>query len=128
VSSTKGPVKPDLIALVPCPSVSQRASVDSNGWEVTFDPTSSASPTPVTIDAGAGFHSGYGDGVACPSVSQCTSSDGNGREVTCDGRVPDSGLIGSHPFVSQVRAGLKACRRRQALERAAPKDREFSSC
>ncbi|MDQ6687634.1 MAG: fibronectin type III domain-containing protein [Actinomycetota bacterium] len=56
---------------VACPSTSQcTATSDTNGTEVTFDPTSSANASPVTI-AGAGSLRG----VACPSAAECVAVD-----------------------------------------------------
>lgn len=72
------------LAAVACPSVSQCTAVDVSGNEVTFDPTSPGTPTPVPI-------SGADDNLfelACPSVSQCTAIDNSGNEVTFD---PTSG-------------------------------------
>ena len=72
---------------VACPSSTQCTAVDSNGGEVTFDPTSSTPTSTVhTVDSNPGGRGGGQDlnGVACPSSTQCTAVGGNGGEVTFD--------------------------------------------
>jgi hypothetical protein len=68
---------------VACPSLSQCTAVDGRGAEVTFNPASPGTPTPVTIDSGAKLL-----GVACPSSSQCTAVDSIGAEVTFNPTAP----------------------------------------
>ncbi len=72
-----------LLALA-CPSASRCVAVEGNGsGEITFDPRSPGSPTPVTIDAG-----GWLQAVACPTVSLCVATDDGGHEVTFDPGAP----------------------------------------
>jgi len=68
-----------LLSGVACPSTSQCTAIDTHGREVTFDPTSSGTPTVTTVDAGQPLH-----GVACPSSNQCTVVDQSGGQVTFD--------------------------------------------
>jgi hypothetical protein len=80
-----GPIAVDAadIDSLACPSESQCTAVDQNGSEVTFNPGSPGSVTPVPIDG-----SNFLATVACPSVSQCTTVDADGREVTFDPNNP----------------------------------------
>ncbi|MGO9750540.1 MAG: hypothetical protein ACLP22_03305 [Solirubrobacteraceae bacterium] len=67
-----------------CPSKSQCVAADSDGREVTFDPTSPGKPTPTPIESmGPAVNA-----VACPTLSQCTAVDSQGGEVTFDPRSP----------------------------------------
>lgn len=68
---------------VACPSISQCTAVDGRGAEVTFNPASPGTPTPVVIDPGAKLAD-----VACPSASQCTAVDFSGAEVTFNPTAP----------------------------------------
>jgi hypothetical protein len=81
---------------VACPSTSQCTAVGSEpyeqyehnneraGQEVTFNPTSPGTPTPVTIGNGMSIVTG----VACPSTSQCTAVDTEGEEETFNPNSP----------------------------------------
>jgi hypothetical protein len=57
--------------------VSQCTAVDEVGKEITFDPSSPGTPTPITVD-----NQDQLSAIACPSASQCTAVDENGLEVT----------------------------------------------
>ena len=60
-----------------CPSTTQCTALDDVGNEVTFDPASPGTATPVTVDSG-----GTLSGVACPSSTQCTAVNGSVNNVT----------------------------------------------
>jgi hypothetical protein len=62
-----------LVALA-CPSEIQCTAIDQGGREVTFNPQSPGSPTPVALGAEYSL-----SGLACPSVKQCTASAWKGR-------------------------------------------------
>jgi hypothetical protein len=67
---------------IACPSASECVTVDSNGEEVMFDPSSPASATfatPKQFPSGGGFALAA---VACPSGSRCTAVDNNGDELS----------------------------------------------
>lgn len=76
--------QPGPALAIACPSASQCVAVGSDGREVTFDPVSPGSPTPVTIDSN-GLTA-----VGCPSASECVAVDGAGREVVFDPDAPGS--------------------------------------
>jgi hypothetical protein len=100
--SWSGPVAVDkdggtTLNSVACPSAGQCTAVDQAGQEVTFDPGSPGTATPVEIhpgdDPGHVRTSPFGgvgtppnalEGVACPALTQCTAVDQNGDEVTFD--------------------------------------------
>jgi hypothetical protein len=67
-----------------CPTTRQCTAIDGVGDEVTFDPASPGTPTPVPIDSNALDVSA----VDCPSASQCTAVDWSGQEVTFDPASP----------------------------------------
>jgi hypothetical protein len=81
------PLTPDTknyqLNTVACPSATQCTAVDTDGREVTFNPTSPGSPTPTFIDFDRSFKA-----LACPSTSQCTAVDEQGYELTFDPTAP----------------------------------------
>lgn len=97
---------------VSCPSISQCTTVSqAGGQEETFDPQSSSSSAPVTLNSDLQFVD-----VSCPAVSQCTAvDDQEGDEITFDPASPGaptpasvdpgSGLYGvACPSVTQCTA------------------------
>lgn len=112
--SWSGPVAVDhdsnnQLGWVACPSQSQCTAIDLGEREVTFNPASPGTPTPVAID-----NAGNLNGLACPSVSQCTVVDTAAREVTFNPTAPgtptpvaidNNALLGpACPSVSQCTA------------------------
>ena len=101
-----------LLSGVACPSTVQCTAVDARGQELTFDPASPGTPTPITVSDSypAGYSPGgeyypagnYGlEAVACPSTSQCTAVEYDyleppyvARQVTFD---PATGLVITPP-------------------------------
>ena len=60
------------LSAIACPSVTQCTAVDYHGGEVTFNPQSPGTPTPVVLGTSLST-------ITCPAVTQCTtvqSSDG----------------------------------------------------
>jgi hypothetical protein len=72
---------------VACASTSQCTGV-GEGSEVTFNPTSPGTPTPVSFASISGF-GGFDGGVACPTATQCTGAGGT-DEVTFNPASPAS--------------------------------------
>ena len=78
--------------------------MDRSGRELSFNPASPGSPSPITVDGyGALVFQGL-KGVACPSVSQCTAVDNRGQQVTFNPAAPGSPMpttidVSSCPFV-----------------------------
>jgi hypothetical protein len=71
---------------VACPLANQCTAADESGNEVTFDPTSSTTPTSAPIDpGGVAIYA-----LACPTATQCTGVDQSGQEVTFNPRQPGS--------------------------------------
>ena len=66
-----------LASAVACPSTSQCTVVDTQGQQVTFNPTEPGHPFATTIDLDNALA-----GVACPSSSPCTAVDNQGQQVT----------------------------------------------
>ena len=82
--SAPSAIETGALTSVACVAAIQCTAVDGGGREVTFNPQSPGSHTPVTLDRGSqGFY-----GVACPSVSQCTAVGRAGREVTFNPQSP----------------------------------------
>lgn len=75
VATTAGNINPDGGSLygVACPSPTQCTGVDDGGQEVTFNPTSPGTPTPVD-DVTDSFD------VACPSLSVCVAGGSEEKE------------------------------------------------
>jgi hypothetical protein len=86
---------------VACPSASQCTSVDANGQQVTFNPTTGVTTGSSSIDL-----RGLVSSIACPSTTQCTAVDNLGNQVTFNpvpGSVVGGGLqtVGSaNPLTS----------------------------
>jgi hypothetical protein len=85
-----GPIPPGstggsetLARAVACPTTSQCTVVDTQGQQVTFNPTEPGYPLATTIDLDAALA-----GIACPSSSQCTAVDNQGQQVTFDPAEP----------------------------------------
>ena len=70
---------------IACPSAHQCTAVDADGQEVTFDPTSPGTPTPISVGGAFSMPAA----VACPSTGQCTFV-GAGGEVTFDPTSPST--------------------------------------
>ena len=87
---------------VACPTSSQCTAVDTDGQEVTFDPTAPGTPTPITIDVAHQLNQ-----VACPSSSQCTAIGQDGQEVTFDPTAP--GIPTPTTILSGLSLGGLAC-------------------
>jgi hypothetical protein len=102
-----------LLSGVACPSTVQCTAVDARGQELTFDPDSPGTPTPITVSgsypAGENLMGGYNypagnyglEAVACPSTGQCTAVEYDsldppyvGRQVTFD---PETGVVITAP-------------------------------
>jgi hypothetical protein len=62
---------------ISCPATSQCTLVDRSGQEVTFNPATPGTTTPVDIDGDNSL-----SGVVCPTTSQCTAVDEYGTEFT----------------------------------------------
>ena len=85
--SWSGPIAVDsgnVLYAVACPAANQCTALDGSGNEVTFEPTSPGTPTPIPIDSTADH---YLSGVGT-SNSQCTAIDNYGNEVTFDPSSP----------------------------------------
>ena len=63
----------ESLALVACPSITQCTALDSEGHELTFNPSTPRSPTLVALNTPP-----FPWGIACPSRTQCTSLDAGG--------------------------------------------------
>jgi len=81
---------------VACPSVTQCTSIGSvvspvgsdipnEVQEVTFNPASSSSPTPATVETGPYL---FGGDIACLSLTLCTAIDESAHELTFDPALP----------------------------------------
>jgi hypothetical protein len=68
---------------VACPSASQCTGVDDGGAEITFNPQSPGTPSPVRLEAGHALPA-----VACVSITQCTALDDTGNELTFNPQSP----------------------------------------
>jgi hypothetical protein len=100
-----GPIQPGttggsetLARAVACPSTSQCTAVDTQGQQVTFDPTEPGHPIATTIDLDDALA-----GVACPTSSQCTAVDNEGKLVTFDPVEPASATI-TDPSLDSIEA------------------------
>jgi hypothetical protein len=74
-----------MLKSIACPSSTQCTAVDHEGQEVTFNPQSPGTPTPIAVDSGSVLTR-----VACPSSTQCTAVDEVGQEVTFNPQSPGS--------------------------------------
>lgn len=74
---------PNAFTAIACPYDNQCTGVDDFGYEVTFDPQSPGTPTPVSIDGAIGLTA-----VACPTTTQCTAVDAVGNELTFNPQSP----------------------------------------
>ena len=74
-----------LVDDVSCPAESQCTFAGTTGDEVTFDPLTGQSSTPLRVES----HPGGTDlGVTCPSVHQCTALGSSHTAVTFDPQNP----------------------------------------
>ncbi|HEV3321387.1 MAG TPA: hypothetical protein VG147_04250 [Solirubrobacteraceae bacterium] len=82
IGSRSAQAAPTRLVGVACPSASQCTAVNAAGQEVTFNPASPGTPTPITIDSLLTTTYDSLTSIACPSVGQCAAIDAAGQEVT----------------------------------------------
>jgi hypothetical protein len=100
----------DNLTAIACPSSTQCTAVDRTGAEVTFNPVSPGTQSPIEIDSvGIGQFDGGLDGIACPSVAQCTAVDAAGEAVTFAPSAPDRPPISGIDFQDANILGAVAC-------------------
>src|ERR1700684_613693 len=85
IDATGGSDYPSAVA---CPSATQCTAVDGSGQELTYNPSSPGTPTPVVIDAGQQLQA-----ISCSSATRCAALDYGGRVVTFNPQSPSTTTV-----------------------------------